>query len=63
MLPGESEIEAKRRLRYMYQENLITKFKIFENPDHIWIGDTHISYEDKDAIPFAFIIVKFVKYY
>ena len=34
-MPGEPEIFAKRRLKYMYQEKLTTKFKLFESPDNI----------------------------
>jgi len=34
-LPSEGSIQAKRRLKNLYQEKLTTKFKLFESPESI----------------------------
>ena len=52
-LPGEPEIVAKRRLKYLYQENLITKFKLFENPNIIFL-DKKINWNNVTSFPFGY---------
>lgn len=47
-LPGETEVEARYRVnKYMYQESIVTDFKLFENPDFVKKYDDltyHVGY-------------------
>ena len=53
-MPGESEIAAKRRLKYLYQEKLISKFKLFENPDTINTDEFDLKWTFADARHFGY---------